>query len=208
MNEKVTRCRGGKQAKQRNTWAFFVNAAGEKEDPIVIERYVRPRCLASLTNNKRPYGCWYYSNNKAWMTTDVLKEVLEKLSAKLKRKGRKILLLMDNAPCHPHNLADTFSNITIKFLHKKTTSMTQSLDAGIIANWKVKYKKKLLRFVCSRVDGKKNASEIVKSVNVSLAIEWGKQAWDEVSSDLIGKCLKLYPEEIDDEDDQSILYLP
>ena len=208
MNEKGTRCRGGKQAKQRNTWAFFVNAAGEKEDPIVIERYVRPRCFASLANNKRPYGCWYYSNNKAWMTTDVIKEVLEKLSAKLKRKGRKILLLMDNAPCRPHNLADTFSNITIKFLPKNTTSMTQPLDAGIIANWKVKYKKKLLRFVCFGVDGKKNASEIVKSVNVSMAIEWGKQAWDEVSSDLIVKCWKLYPEEIDDEDDQSILHLP
>ena len=204
MNEKGTRCRGGKQAKQRNTWAFFVNAAGEKEDPIVIGRYAKPRCFASLTNNKRPYGCWYYSNNKAWMTTEVMKEVLEKLNAKLKRKGRKILLLMDNAPCHPHNLADTFSNITIKFLPKNTTSMTQPLDAGIIANWKVKYKKKLLRYVCSRVDGKKNASEIVKSVNVSMAFEWGKQAWDEVSSDLIVKCFKktkLYPEEIDDEDD-------
>ena len=57
------------------------------------------------------------------MNTDVMKEVLEKLNAKLKRKGRKILLLMDNAPCHPHNLADTFSNITIKFLPKNTTSM-------------------------------------------------------------------------------------
>ena len=99
MNEKGTRCRGGKQAKQHNTWAFFVNAAGE-EDAIVIGRYVRPRCFASLTNNKRLYGCWYYSNNKARMTTDVIKEVLEKLNAKLKRKGRKILLLMDNAPCH------------------------------------------------------------------------------------------------------------
>ena len=91
--------------------------------------------------------------------------MLEKLNVKLKRKGRKILFLMDNASCHPHNLAETFSNITIKFLPKNATSMTQPLDTGIIANWKVKYKNKLLRFVFSRVDGKKNASEIVKSVN-------------------------------------------
>ena len=37
-----------------------------------------------------------------------------------------------------------------------------------------------------------------------MAIEWGKQAWDEVSSDLIVKCFKttkLSPKEIDDEDD-------
>ena len=89
------------------------------------------------------------------MTTDVMKEVLEKLNAILRRKGRKILLLMDNVPCHSHNLADTFSNITIKFLPKNATSMTQPLDAGIIANWKVKYEKKLLRIVCSRVDEKR-----------------------------------------------------
>ena len=82
--------------------------------------------------------------------------------------------------------------------------MTQPLDDGIIANCKVKYKNKLLRFVCSRVEGKKNASEIVKSVNASMAIERGKQAWNEVSSDLIVKCFKktkLHPEEIDGEDD-------
>lgn len=37
-----------------------------------------------------------------------------------------------------------------------------------------------------------------------MAIEWGKQAKDEVSSHLIGSTLektKLYPEEIDDEDE-------
>ena len=52
-------------------------------------------------------------------------------------------------------------------------------------NWKVKYKKKLLRYVCSKVDGMKNASEIVKSINMSMATKWGKQAWSEVSQDKI-----------------------
>lgn len=33
--------------------------------------------------------------------------------------------------------------------------MTQHIDAGIIANWKVKYKRKLLRYVCSKVDERK-----------------------------------------------------
>ena len=42
----------------------------------------------------------------------------------------------------------------------------------------------------SRVEGKKNASEIVKSVNVSTAIERGKKAGDEVSTDLIVTCFK------------------
>ena len=50
----------------------------------------------------------------------------------------------------------------------------------------------------------KNASEIVKSINVSMAIEWGKQAWSEVSQDTIVKCFKmtrLYPQALEEDDD-------
>ena len=50
----------------------------------------------------------------------------------------------------------------------------------------------------------KNASEIAKSINVSLAIKWGKQVWSEVSPDTIVKCFKktkLYPQEVQKEDD-------
>ena len=54
LSEKGKRCMGGKKAKQRNTWDFFVNAAGEKEDPIVIGKYARPRCFKNLKDVKRP----------------------------------------------------------------------------------------------------------------------------------------------------------
>ena len=50
----------------------------------------------------------------------------------------------------------------------------------------------------------KNASEIIKSINVSMAIEWGKQAWSEVSQDTIVKCFKmtrLYPQALEEDDD-------
>ena len=43
---------------------------------------------------------------------------------------------------------------------------------------------------CSKIDGKKTASEIVKSVNLLMAIQWGKQAWDEISADTIKKCFE------------------
>ena len=68
------------------------------------------------------------------MNTEIMKEVLMRLNEKLKRRKKNILLLIDNASCHPHSIADTFSNITIKFLPKNKTSKTQPLDAGIIAN--------------------------------------------------------------------------
>ena len=134
LSERGKRCSGGKNAKQRNTWAFFVNAAGDKEDPIVIGKSVKPRCFKHLKDKTRPSKCNYFSNAKAWMNTGIMTEVLSKLNRRLKRKNRRILLFMDNAPCHPESLKDSFSNINIVFLPKNTTSMTQPLDAGIIAN--------------------------------------------------------------------------
>ena len=204
LSERGQRCRGGKKAKQRNTWTFFVNAAGKKEDPIVIGKSEKPRYFKNLKDIKRPYKCPYFSNNKAWMNTDIMTEIFSKLNRHLKRNDRHILLFMDNAPCHPENLKGRFSNINIAFLPKNTTSKTQPLDAGIISNWKVKYKKQLLRYVCGQIDGSKSASDIVKSVNVLMAIEWGRQAWDELSPDTIQKCFKktgLFPEDSVPEDD-------
>ena len=47
-------CTGGKKAKQRLTWAFFANAAGGKEDPVVIGKAAKPRCFKNLQNINRP----------------------------------------------------------------------------------------------------------------------------------------------------------
>jgi len=50
----------------------------------------------------------------------------------------------------------------------------------------------------------KNAGEIVKAINMAMAIESGKQAWSEVSRDTLVKSFKkpkLYPQEIGGDDD-------
>ena len=185
LNEKGGCCTGGKKSMQRNTWAFFVNAAGGKEDPIVIGKSEKPRCFKNLKDISRPYKCHYVANNKAWMNSDLMLEILLSLDRRLQRQQREILLFMDNAPCHSASFH--LRNITVYFLPKNTTSKTQPLDSGIIASWKCKYKKKLLHYVCSKVDGSNSASDIVKSVKVLMSIEWGRQAWDDVSRETIVK---------------------
>ena len=45
VSEAAKQCRGGKQSKERITCAFFVNAAGGKEKPIVIESQQIPVVL-------------------------------------------------------------------------------------------------------------------------------------------------------------------
>ena len=188
LSERRKRCRGGKNSKERATRAFFVRASGEKEAPIVVGKSRNPRCFKSLKDSSRPYKCDYFFSSKAWMTSEIFEEILLRLDQRMKREDRHILLFLDNTPCHPNALIDHFSNIKMAFLPKNTTSRTQPLDAGIIKLWKVKTKRKLLRFVCSKIDGQKTASDIIKSVNLLTAIQWGKRAWDEINQDTIAKC--------------------
>ena len=107
------------------------------------------------------------------MRTEIMTNVLTKLNSKMKRENRHnilFFLFLDNESCHPSSLKGKFSNVHIEFLPKHTTSNTQPRDAGIIKTWKLYYKRKLLRHVGSEIDGKKTASEIVRSVNLLMSI--------------------------------------
>ena len=130
--------------------------------------------------------------------TEIMIDILTKLNNRVKRMGRNILMFFDNAPCHPPALKGMFSNIRVEFLPKKTTSRTQPLNAGIIKTWKVCYQRKVLRYVASQIDAKQSASDIIKSVNLLMAVRWMVMAWEEVKPEVIVKCFKhvdLYPEE-------------
>ena len=81
---------------------------------------------------------------------------------------------MDNAPCHPESLSERYSNIKVVFLPKNTTSRLQPLDAGIIRNFKLKYRKKLLKFVISRINDNVKATDIIQDVDDLKAISWIK----------------------------------
>jgi hypothetical protein len=128
----------------------------------------------------------YFSQANAWMTGEILDEVLTTLSRCLLSCSRSIVLLLDNAGCHPHG---KYSNIRIIFLPPNTTSQIQPLDLGIIQNFKVHHRKLLLRFVLSKIDETNDtASQIVKSISVLMAIRWVAEAWDSVQEETIRKC--------------------
>lgn len=76
---------------------------------------------------------------------------------------RQILLLVDNCSCH-QKAADIalnkghIPNITVEYLPKNSTSVTQPLDAGIIAVFKMRYKEFITvnlvsKFLCKPVAG-------------------------------------------------------
>ena len=152
LAEKKSHARRAKKSKARLTIAFFLNTAGEKAiEPLVVWRSKKPCCFKNIKSLSRPHGIYYYSNPKAWMTTEIMISILGKINRQMEVAKRKIILFMDNAPCRPESLSERYSNIKVVFLPKKnTTSRLQPLDAGIIRNFKLKYRKKLLKFVISR----------------------------------------------------------
>ena len=189
FGKKGMQSHGRKKAKQRLTVALLVNAAGEKEPPIVIWKSEKPRCFKGIKIDQLPVK--YYSQSKAWMTGDILDAVLTKWNRRLSSRGRSIALLMDNAGCHPEELKDKYSNIKIIFLPPNTTSKLQPLHLGIIQNFEVHYRKLLLSYVLSKIDETTlTASQIAKTVNVLKALRWVSEAWDCVKTETVVKCFK------------------
>lgn len=178
-----------KSYRQRFTIALIANAAGGKESAIVIWKAEKPRCFKGINVSKLPVT--YYSQANAWMNGEILDEVLTKLNRRLSSRSRSVVLIMDNAGCHPHELKGKYSNIKIIFLPPNTTSHIQPLDLGIIQNFKVHYRRLLLRFVLSKIDETNDtASQIVKSVDVLIAIRWVAEAWESVKEETIMKCFR------------------
>lgn len=73
------------------------------------------------------------------MGGEILNIVLGRINIRLVRSGRKILLFMDNAGCHPVDFKDKYSYIKVVFLPPNTTAKLQPLDLGIIKTFKTHY---------------------------------------------------------------------
>ena len=137
----------------------------------MIWKSAKPGCFKSIKIDSLPVQ--YYSQPNAWMTADILESVLSKFNRRLRSQGQSIVLLMDNAGCHPEErLKDCFGNIRILFLPPNTTSKLQPLDLGIIQNFKVHNRTPFLRFVSSKIDNCETATEVTKSVTILQAIRW------------------------------------
>ena len=121
LAEVSKQCTGGKKSKERTTCAFFVNAAGVKEKPILIGKSKNPRCFRTIRDTSE-LPCSYFSRLKAWMDFNILDDVLSKLNRKLARESKGIsFLFLDNAPCHPPDVKGKYDHIKIVFFPPNCT---------------------------------------------------------------------------------------
>ena len=79
LSEAAKQCTGGKQSKERVTCAFFVNAAGGKEKPILIAKSANPRCFQGI-RDLSSLPCTYFNQKKAWMDFGILDQILTKFN--------------------------------------------------------------------------------------------------------------------------------
>lgn len=175
---KGEKCSGGKKSKDRLTVMVCASMAGEKVPLLVIGKAKKPRCFAGVQN----LPLTYLGNSKAWMTSDIFKDYLQKWNQKLAYQNRHILLIVDNCRAHPHL---NCTNISLKFLPPNTTAKLQPCDQGIIQSLKVHYKYRLVQKLLVAMD----SQEFLK-ISVLDAMKWLKQAWSEVTETTIKNCFK------------------
>lgn len=129
-------CSFGKYGKERITIMVGANMSGtEKLKLFVISKTKKPRCFKGI----KSLPVDYRSNKKAWMTSSLFSEWLLNFDRKMKIENRKVLLFINN--CTAHNYDIELGSIKVHFLPPNITSILQTMDQGIIQNFKMFYRK-------------------------------------------------------------------
>ena len=92
----------GKLSKQRITGLAAANAVGDKLSLLVIGKSAKPRCF----KNFKQLPCVYKSQKKSWMDSENFVEWVRKLDRRFTTAERKVALVIDNFPSHPHVIND------------------------------------------------------------------------------------------------------
>lgn len=104
----------------------------------------------------------------------------------MQAKGRRILLLLDNAPSHQPNDIE-LENVRLLFLPPNCTAKVQPMDAGVIAAFKRHYRRFHLQ---NAVDRDERGETNLYKVDLLTAMRWSKAAWEEISRTTIANCFR------------------
>lgn len=171
-------CHGGKKHKDRVTAVVAVNMDGsDKRQLTVIGKSARPRCLRGVRNLQVDY----WSNKKAWMTTELFEDWLKAFDEDMEKQQRKVLLLLDN--CSAHKVSCPLKAVRLMFLPPNTTSVLQPLDKGIIRSLKCSYRKRL---VTQLVFDMSQRQPTAINMKTTLTMLYG--SWNDVRQSTIRNC--------------------
>ncbi|KAK1327409.1 hypothetical protein QTO34_014170 [Cnephaeus nilssonii] len=150
---------GHKASKERLSLLLGANAAGDfKLKPLVCPAE-NPRAIEGIWKGLLPV-IWK-SNNKAW---DYCAS---------RGLPFKVLLVLDNAPCHPADLNDFHPNVKVVYLPPSTTSILQPMGQGVLASFKAYYLRRTfaMAFRATEKDKELTLNDFWKSYNVLAAVK-------------------------------------
>ncbi|GBM13293.1 Tigger transposable element-derived protein 4 [Araneus ventricosus] len=142
----------------------------QKLKPLVIGRSNDLRYFKGAKSLEVDYDF----NKKSWMTSEMGEKWVQKLDKRMIAECRKIALVFYNCPAHPKEINLKLKNITVFYLPPCTTSKLQPMDQGVIKNFKIHYRKRIVRKVITAL---KNNQSMPK-INLRESISEISKAWN------------------------------
>lgn len=122
------------------------------------------------------------------MTGQLFEEWILDLDKQFSRQKRKILLIVDNCSAHSSGLSSRLQTINLQFLPPNCTSHVQPFDMGIIQNFKVHYRKRLLTSLISAIERHEPATI---HFNMLQCLRWARATWEnDVTQSTIANCFR------------------
>ena len=187
---------GRKSSKKRLTVVLTSNRDGSFKLPLLFVGTARqPRCFKGKSAEE--LGLDYANIAKGWMNTQLFRHWIESFNETMKSENRHVLLLLDNASSH--RVDEPLSNVQVHMLPPNTTAHLQPQDAGIIRSFKAHVNELKNRYYVDKLDDLFDSSQDEKEsfdssasalfhVDILVAMQWAKQAWEEVTSSTIKNC--------------------
>ena len=171
--------RGLKKDKSHLTILLCLNASGScRMKPFVVGKAARPRCYTSTADLDRSGVYWRRGGSaqkaSSWMSSSLAFDWLDNCFVPdARRHCRRIgvpfrvLLLLDNATCHPRSLVGRHPAVRVEFLPANTTSLLQPLDQEIISSTKAIYQMRVYRQLAAATDTGEEAQQLEEEKNTS-----------------------------------------
>jgi hypothetical protein len=176
-------CKGGKQGKDRITVVLTCSTLGEKLSPWIIGKSKNPRTFHKQDMNKLKVK--YTNSAKAWMMNPIFNQYLKKLDEYFKRKGRKIVLFLDNALVHIVDEAINLTNVELRYFPPNLTSILQPLDVRIIRSLKVLSQKFEVLSILDNINDSLHASDLVRKLIILDGMKFIDKSWSMVKVETI-----------------------
>ena len=79
--------------------------------------------------------------------------------------------------CHPESMTDSFSQTNVTFLTTNITLRFKPLDAEVIQNFQVKYKKRPVERFFAQITENSSESRIKKDIDILMPIKLTQEKW-------------------------------